>query len=203
MEQISSLTLSIAKPALARLEPDVLIVIAKATGNSPPNIAWLAIPAKERTTIAWDERYGLYASQTPLRWGAEIEVRSSIYPAVDHHVYPYAADRFNDPLYGNRVPHGHYDVRNDDPAVMTFGLLQTAWIDARAVRCPLNAVVVPENFTADFAVVPRIYVWTQRAIAACSVLTEIPGTARAIEFDGANASKSYRYDVDGTAFVEA
>jgi hypothetical protein len=203
MERIYTLVLSIAEPDLRTLaSTGCMVVVAKATGSSAPNVAWLAAPGKPQTTIAWEERYGLYASETPLRCGAEIEVASAVYPAVDRHVYPYAAGGFGLPAYGMRVPHGHYDVRNDDRAAMTFGLLQRAWVDSRPVQSPLNAVVVPADFTADFTTAPRLYVWTQRAVAACSVLPNIPPTAKTIEFDGAHRARSCRYDGEATAFVE-
>jgi hypothetical protein len=204
MEQMYTLELSIAEPALARLEAaGWVIVVAKAAGGKAPNVAWLAARAKARTTIRWEERYGVFASETALRCGAEVDVRCLVYPAHDRHVYPYAGGRFGPPVYEAGVPHGHYDVRNDHRAAVTFGLLQSASIDSRPVLSPLNAVVLPADFRADFTAVPRLYVWAQPAAAARGILTEVPAGAATIEFDGARPAKSCRYDGDATAFVEA
>lgn len=203
MERVYTLVVSIPQAELAPLESaGCVVVVAKAAGSAAPNVAWLVASAKIRTTIAWEERYGLYASETPLRCGAVIDVACGVYPAVDRQIYPFAAGAFGASAYGARVPHGHYDVRNDDPTAMTFGLLQGAWIDSRAVRAPLNAVVVPADFTADFTAAPRIYVWMQRAVAAHSILPNVPATATTIHFDDVNRWKSCRYDGATTAFVE-
>jgi hypothetical protein len=197
-----TLELSIAEPALVRLGSGCAVLIAKATGGKAPNVAWLAIPAAARTTIRWEERYGVYASETPLRCGAEVDVRTLVYPARDRHVYAYAGGRFGVPVYEAGVPHGHFDVRNDEQATVTFGLLQRASVDSRPVLSPLSAVVLPADFRADFTAVPRLYVWAQPAAAAHGIVTEIPAVAEALEFDGASPAKSCRYDAETTAFIE-
>ena len=178
------------------------IIVAKPAANSPPNVAWLALNPTVRSVISWDETFGVYASQSPIRAGATIDVVSAVFPAEDGKVHAFENGGFRLPAAAARIPRGHYDVMNEAPYPATFGLLQDASVDGRQVRSPLNAVVLPPTFTADFSDTAKVYVWSQTAIPAGTIVAEVPAEATVVTFALGEAVKRCRYDADGRRFAE-
>lgn len=190
-----SLVLDVDDAALRRLSKTrVRIVVAKPSGNSKPNVAWLADEPGRTTTIRWDEAYGLYAAQVPVRDGAHIAIIAAAHPAADCVIYPFAGMAFGDPVMDGLIPRRHYDVRNDAAGAVTFGLLQEATINDRVVRAPLNAVVLPPGLTADFAAVKTVYVWMQAEIEGGSIISHVPADAAVVAFDPAHRVHRFRFD---------
>jgi hypothetical protein len=179
------------------------VVVAKPSGASKPNVAWLAREPAERTTISWDDTYGLYAAVVPERDGLPLSVVAAVYPALDGAIHPFVGTAFGDPVSEGRIPRGHYDVRNDeDELAMTFGLLQTATVDGqRSTPVPLNAVNVPAGFTADFTAVTRVYVWAEADVGGGTVVSQMPPDATEVAFDAAHGARRCRYDVESGTFT--
>jgi hypothetical protein len=177
------------------------VVVAKPAGSAPPNVAWLAIEPRTRISIAWEELYGVFASNTAVRSDSTIAVASRVHPATERRIYTYDGLRFADARTEARIPPGHYDVWNAGPAAATFGLLQAASVDGTVLQSPLNAVVLPADFTADFTPDTRVYVWTQRGAETGAIIGEVPRHAAVLAFGGQHRSRSYRYDGSGAVFV--
>jgi hypothetical protein len=176
-------------------EDGLRLVVAKPSGSNRPNVAWLARDPGERTTISWDDTYGLYAAVVPERDGLPLRVVASVYPAPDGAIHPFVGTAFGEPVADGRIPRGHYDVRNDDECAVTFGLLQTVTIDGqRSIPTPLNAVVVPPGFTADFTAVTTVYVWAEAGVDGSSVVSQVPPDATEVTFDAAHGARRCRYD---------
>ncbi|HEV2738663.1 MAG TPA: hypothetical protein VGU66_08805 [Candidatus Elarobacter sp.] len=190
-----SLVLDVDDTGLRRLSKTrARIIVAKPSGTSKPNVAWLANEPSETTTIRWDEAYGLYAAHVPVRDCAQIAIVAAVHPAEDCVIYPFAGTAFGDPVTDGRIPRRHYDVRNDDRRPATFGLLQHATINDLAVGAPLNAVVLPPGLTADFAAVTTLYVWTQAGLEAGSIISHVPADAAVVTFDPVHRARRCRFD---------
>lgn len=174
------------------------LVLAQPAGNAPPNLTWLVLPPVRQSTIAWSDACGLYAA-VPAARGSPVAVHSAVYPALDGVLYPFGVDAFRAPL-GAPIPARHYDVRNDAPFPLAFGLLQTATIGERTILAPVNAVVLPSGLRASFTPASRVYVWLQTAVAAGTVLA-VPLGVRPIVLDPAGSSQLCRYDEDSALVV--
>ena len=179
------------------------LVVARAAGNALPNVVWLAWSPAAETIVRWDDRYGVFAAEVPATNGAALRIIDSVHPAADRRIYPFYGDAFGEPVAAPRVPRQHYDVRNASPAVRSFGLLQDATVDGTVRRSPVNAVVVPPGFTADFTVAAKLYVWMQTADVAEGVAPEVPDNATIIGLEPEHPAMTYHFDAEAAAFVRA
>ena len=203
MAQTFTLTLEIAEASLRLLtESDMRIVVAKASVGGSPGVAWLVWEPAPLNTVAWEETYGIYAAEIPEHDGAPIRLTASVYPAQDRSIYRYRHAAFAEPRPSRRIPPRHFDVSNDATSSTAFGLLQAATINGELVRSPVNVVVVPCTFTADFAAVTTVHVWTQTAGAGGIVAPDRPRNDRVIVFDPDRPARRFRYDDDTATFVD-
>lgn len=177
------------------------IILAKPAGNAAPNVVWLSLQPSLRRMIAWDERYGIYSAQLPSRNGAKIEASNRLAHAEDGMLYSFRGGAFDQPIQSLRIPRGHYDVSNDAPFSAVFGLEQTARVNGRAICSPVNATILHSGMRADFAPVPRIYIWIEAELDSGSIFPDVPSDATVIVFDPADATKSYRYATESSVFV--
>jgi hypothetical protein len=199
-----TLVLAIGDASLRALtDAQARLVIAKPAGNAVPNVVWLAWSPKAATIVRWDERYGIFAAEVPAANGAALRIIDSVHPAVDRQIYPFYDNAFAEPADAPRVPRRHYDVRNASPVARSFGLLQDATIDGTPRRSPVNAVVLPPGFTADFTIGAKLYVWMQAADIAEGVATEVPDNATIVALEPEHPAMAYRFDDETAAFVRA
>ena len=204
MGQPCTLLLEIAAEGLGELvAADRRIVLAKPAGAGPPNVAWLTFEPRHRRTIAWDDRYGVYAARAGVRIGAPVDVASCVYPATARKVYTFDGATFAEARPEARVPPGHFDIWNAGPTASTFGLLQRATIDGATVSSPLNAIVLPADFTADFTPVERVYLWAQHGLEPGAVIRDVPANAAVVTFDRSGSVRTFRYDLGASAFASA
>ncbi len=201
MPQTYTLVMEVDDAGLRRLgEDDAWLAVGKSAGNGPPNVVWLAWAPSGSDTIAWGDAYGVFAAHVPGA-GAPLNVLAAIHPAAERALYPFVGERFAAPGAGGRIPRRHYNVRNDAPFAAAFGLLQAATLNGAAVAAPVNAVVLPPGFTADFSAMTKLHVWVQRSPVPSGILARAPVAAAVIELDPGDAVQCYRYDVAAGAFV--
>lgn len=193
-----TLVLEVDAATLAAMSADWRVVVARHRRAGEAHVAWLALRPTGTNTIEWDETYGLYAARPGLRDGEPIAVAAAVDAAVDRFVYPFRDGAFAAPAQAPHVPPRHVDVRNEAPDAVTFGLLQTALVNGAPCRSPLNAIVVPATFTADFTALTAVSVWAERGIAAGSIV-RMPAAATTIAFD--DVTRTERAWYDGTRFV--
>jgi hypothetical protein len=202
--QSFTLTLEIAEASHRLLVGSGMrLVVAKTAAGSAPGVAWLAWDPAPVNTVTWNETYGIYAAEIPEHDGAPIRLVASVYPARERSIYPYRHAAFAEPLASQRIPPRHFDVCNEATSSTAFGLLQAAAINGEFVRSPVNAVVLPHSFTADFAAVTTLHVWTQTAVAGGTIAPDRPRNGRVIAFDSDRPARRFRYDADTAAFVDA
>ena len=199
-----TLVLAIGDASLRSLtDAQSRIVIARPAGNAMPNVVWLAWSPAAATIVRWDETYGVFAAEVPATTGAALRILDTVHPAVDRRIYPFYGDTFGEPTDAPRVPRRHYDVRNASPVARSFGLLQDATIDGTPRRSPVNAVVLPPGFTADFTIGTKLYVWMQTADIAEWVAPEVPDNAAVVMLEREHPAMAYRFDDESAAFVRA
>jgi len=179
------------------------VVIAKPAGYGMPNVVWLAWSPKAATIVRWDETYGVFAAEVPAANGTELRIIDTVHPAVDRRIYPFYGNTFGEPADAARVPRRHYDVRNASPLARSFGLIQDATIDGTPRRSPVNAVVLPPGFTADFTMGAKLYVWMQTADIAEGVAPEVPDNATIVVLEPEHPAMAYHFDDETAAFVRA
>jgi hypothetical protein len=177
------------------------LAIGKSVGSAPPSAAWLAWVPSGSNTIVWSETYGVFAARVPGASAAPLQLLASVHPAAERTIYPFLGDAFAEPSPAHDIPRRHYDVRNDAPFAAAFGLLQAATLNGAAVVAPVNAVVLPPGFIADFSAMAKLYVWAQRGPLAGAPVAHVPADAAVVEFAPGDAAKHYRYDSASAVFV--
>lgn len=196
-------TIEVADPGLRFLaRSGTRFVLAKSAVGRPPTVAWLAWDPARLNTITWHETYGIYAADIPEHDGAPIRLRTSVYPARERSLYLYRDPAFGHPHPSERIPPGHVDVSNASPSAAAFGLVQTATVNGGVVRAPVNAVVLPPAFTADFTAVATVHVWAQTGAAGGTIVPDRRRTGWAITFDAARPQRRLRYDERTATFAE-
>jgi hypothetical protein len=204
MPTMYTLTLAIGEANVRALaEAGAHLVLAKSASNAKPNLAWLSwIPAAQNL-VHWDETYGIYAAEAGFQNGCGPRIIDSVHPAADRRIYPFQGCAFGAPAAAPRVPHRHYDVHNTAPVALAFGLLQDAVVNGATRRSPVNAVVLPPTFTADFTAVAKLYIWTQASQPLAGVAPDVPDDATIVTLDPAHPAMAYRYDDATATFVLA
>ena len=197
------LVLEIAPDSLrAMCEHGVRTVVARHGSSNPAGVAWLAWDPSPRDTIEWDELYCLYAADSVRHEGDVLKIRSVIGAASDRTLYAFHNGLFGIMPAPGLLPRGHYDVRNDEPAAVMLGLLQSATINGCSHTGPVNAVSVPPGFTADFAPPDTLAVWMQPGVKTGSIVT-VPRHATSVNVDVAKHIVIFRYDQSSGAFIPA
>ncbi len=176
---------------LASAASRVVVTKQNATGTS--TVAWLAWDPCPSTTIVWHETYGLYAASAALTGETALRVTAETHPAIDRAIYPFRGAGFDLPASDEGIPRRHYDVRNESNFAATFGLLQAATINGELIRGPINAAVVPPDFTADFTPPSTLRIWAQRAVNGGTVVT-VPQNACVVAYDSGRRTVHVQYD---------
>ncbi|MEA2719602.1 MAG: hypothetical protein QOJ39_1466 [Candidatus Eremiobacteraeota bacterium] len=199
-----TLTLAIDEAHVRALaESGATLVLAKSARNAKPNLAWLAWTPASENIVRWDETYGVYAAEAASAEGRAPRILDSVHPAADRRVYPFHGTAFGPPSDGPRVPHRHYDVRNAGPVAVAFGLLQDAVVNGATRRSPVNAVVLPPTFTADFTAVAQLYIWTHGSEPVPGAAPDVPDDATIVTLDPARPIMAYRYEETSATFVRS
>lgn len=202
MAQRFTLTLDLGDTSLAALlAAGARLAIAKPAGVFAPNVVWLACDPVPRTTIIWDEVYGVYGAMVPSHDGARIRILDARYPAADRALHPFAGGGFGTPVSSERIPPNHYGVDNHTRCRAMFGLLQAASVNGIAVRSPVNAATLRANSGADFVAVTKLYVWAGPPVETGSVTARIPPSATLVTFTPDGPAKAYRYELASSSFA--
>ncbi|MBU2722789.1 hypothetical protein [Acidithiobacillus ferridurans] len=204
-----SLNLSFtAKDLAAIAAAQAKVVIAKPADktNQKPNVAWLAFDPMQNNDIAWEEIYGLYASNVAMEDGAEISKSSVVNPAVPGKVYNLLPDgAFGSPENGGTPD--SFTVLNqyqNSKGYMVVGLTQDAKIGGEIVTGnAISAANVMLQNTAVMTPFTTVFIWLQSKIKSNSVCTKVTSPMTEVTFGGDVVSRSYRYDAETGMFLTA
>jgi len=176
-------------------------IVAKHCGDRKLVVAWLAWEPSARDTVVWEESYGLFAAGT-AQDGVALRLLAVVDHAIDGALYPFSGSGFGRPQLRANIPPGHYEIQNDAPFALTFGLVQAAAINGRLRRSPMHAVGVGPGNPVDFAPMTTISVWTEGGVEIGSIV-RVPPYATTITFHAARRVERCLYDPDGRRFVPA
>lgn len=201
MADVYELQVEIPDGAFDAMAPGCRIAIARACGNAAPNVIWAAVEPSRRRVVSWDGTFGVHACAVPSGHLTPLRILATVHPARERVVYPFSGGAFAAPADGARIPTQHYNVRNDGPEALAFGLVAIAAIDGARSPSPLNAVVVPARFTADFCAGDKVYVWVQPGAAAGTIVAAIPSSAAVVSYDERRRAARLRYDEASGSFI--
>jgi len=199
-----ALTLNLTQQNIADLPPGSRICISKTPGgqNSPgTTVIWLSWAPWETNTVTWQEFYSVYASNTLIENGATISVSSSLAnpPAVLGDLYTFTNNTFNDGAPYPQQPTA-YSILNSNGETSTFGLMQLATVNGGAQTSVLNAISLPQAFTASFTPEITLGVWIQTSTNNGYVITNIVGPVTTMNFT-ANTSLTSVWDESTASFL--
>lgn len=202
-----SLNLSFTQKDLAAIAAaHAKVVIAKPAdkSNQKPNVAWLAFNPLENNDIAWEEIYGVYASNVAMEDGAEISKSSVVNPAVPGKVYGLLPDgAFGAPADGGTLD--SFTVLNqyaNQKGYMVVGLTQDAKIGGEIVTG--NAISASNVLLQNTAIITpftTVLMWLQSKVKSNSVCTKVTSPMTEVTFGGNVTSRSFRYDAESGMFL--
>jgi hypothetical protein len=127
-------------------------------------------------TVVWTERYDLYAAQVP-NFARERILPIARCLAVECGRCPFLGTHFGSPQAADDVPRGRFGIRNDAPFAGGFGLSQAAWVNSSRRYSPLNLVVLPPGFGADFASEADLHIWAGAEVDSGVTASTVPEEA--------------------------
>lgn len=200
---IDTVDLRILKAAQMR------IVLAKPVGSANPNVAWLSFDPFEGNSVTWTEEYGLYASNSELKAGAQIvKISSAPFPAQDGKYYAFKSDAtFYGPNSGGDVPPlNSFRVFNEMPTsqypLLLFGLMQSARVNGKTAEFrPLNANQVPAGTSVTFTPLTTVQVWLQSNLVSGTVLVDVISKVTQVTFGKDINKQQLKYDPNKGQFV--
>lgn len=156
-------------------------IVKEVGGASGTPVSWVAFSPFENNIVAWEEQYGLYASNTPVRDGEKILKMCDIYPATPGVYYPFENGYFGPPE--GQVPGNSYGVENKSNQQFTFGFAQSVTANGMSFNAnPLNAVPVPPQSKAVFTPIEKVKVFLHARFDSGVVISYIPGPALEVDF---------------------
>ncbi|WP_394822972.1 hypothetical protein [Pendulispora albinea] len=170
-----------------------------------PAIAWFAFQPFRVNSILWSTAYYMYATTTPLREGALIQIASH----TEMQLRPGWTYPFVDGLFGSIPGQGDtYNTVNKFPdwkQDLAFGLTQQVSVNNVQTSGPLNAVPVPLNKTAAFAPTETVSIFLSEAenTRSGTVIGKIPAGALTTTLSGAQPDIHVSFDDRTHTFVLA
>jgi hypothetical protein len=198
-------------------ESDTRVIVAKPSkdGNDP-NVAWQVFKPFQANTLAWKEEYGIYASTSEVKNGAQLSQLSSVPVGASMNKLYVLEDNatITGPLSGGEAH--SYALTNkysggiipgtDDPnkRIMTVGLFQDANVNGTDIKG--NAVSAAPVLLASTAIMTpytTVYIWLQSEVKSNSVVTTVTSVKTALTFGGGKNSISVTYDAPSGKFLPA
>lgn len=203
------LTTAFAQQDLSRLyAAGANVVVAKPNAGGRPNVAWIVFRPLISNVMAWEDKYGIYASSSQIMNGQRlVQMAKTEYPAVEGKIYSLTSAGFFGPPSTGGSP-GAYSAVNEynnlPKGYLTFGLFQDAQVDGVATRG--NAVsATPVIFNSAASVTPftTVYLWIQSQVMSNTVISNVTSPITEVRFGGAITEVSLMYDPTTGTFVPA
>lgn len=193
------------------------VIIAKPSiGGDDPNVAWQVFKPFQANTLTWKEEYGIYASTSEVKNGAQLSQLSSVPVGASMDKLYVLEDNatISGPLSGGEA--NSYGLTNkysggivpgtDDPnkRIMTVGLFQDANVNGTDIKG--NAVSAAPVLLASTALMTpytTVYIWLQSQVKSNSVVTTVTSKKTALKFGGGINELSVTYDAPSGKFLPA
>lgn len=184
------------------------VVLAKPNGGGAPNVAWIVYRPLIANRITWEEKYGIYASNSDVVNGAVLaQMSASEFPARDGKLYTLnSAGFFGPPSSGGT--NGSFSAvnayNNLPKGYLTFGLFQDASVNGQiATGNAVSAAPVIYNSTAVITSFTTIYLWIQSQVKSNTVVTNVTSPMTEVRFGGPITEVSLAYDAATGTFISA
>lgn len=179
-ELTNSVVLDVDADVAAGLSPDSRLVLARAAKGARPNVAWLTWIPASTNSVSWAEQYGIFVASVVNVVGRPLRIVAATEAVSDRTLTVYSEAGFASSELLTHVPRRRYDVRNDAPFPLMFGLSAKALVNGETVESPLNAVVVPPGLTVDFSAPDVLYAWFSRWTESGTIIDGVPHDAASI-----------------------
>lgn len=182
------------------------VIVAKPTMGGKADVAWQVFKPMQANTLNWEEEYGVYASTSSIKDGAELTQLSNVpVPAAINKLYTLESNStFSGPSSGGSA--NAFSVLNkyDVKEYMTVGLYQNAKVNGTEIlNNAISAAGVMLNFTATMTPFTTVYVWLQSHVKSNCVVTTVTSPQTKIIFGGGINNVSVKYDASTGHFIPA
>lgn len=184
------------------------VVIAKPTGGSQPNVAWLVYRPLINNSVTWEENYGIYASNVDVKNGATLtQMSSTPFPAVPSMLYTMQpAGAITGPNTGGSP--NSYAILNSynnlPKGYLTMGLYQNATIDGSDVSGnAVSAAGVIFQSTAIMEPRTTVYLWLQSQVISNTVVTTVTSPMTKVTLTASSPAAALAYNAASGTFIPA
>ncbi|MCJ8507385.1 hypothetical protein MUU53_05590 [Rhizobium lemnae] len=168
--------------------------------------AWITFQPQLNNIVTWTEQYSVYASTTNAQAGAQI-ITSSQATAIGGSSYNLNTAGYFDPGVPNVVASTQYEINNGDPnlkinnvAMVTGGLVQGATVNGAALSAPICAVGILFNQQAIFTPIETIQIYTSSYSNNGIVISQVAGNALTVTYT-TNSTASVAYNDQNNQFI--
>lgn len=178
------------------------------TGNLP--VAWLAFQPWASNNILWTENYYIYASNTSMQAGAQIQLSAyTSTPVQPGWLYTLEQGSFT----GSSGTGSTFNAENQQQTGTTsqFGLAQYATVNGVSTFSPLNATPVLYNQEASFTPIVTVSIFLSSYANNGVVISQVAGNACVVQLTsqdpvgniGFNDSTNTFYLINTSSNVQA
>lgn len=182
------------------------VIVAKPTGGSQPNVAWVVYRPLINNTLSWEENYGIYASNADVQNGARLSQMSSTpFPAVPSMLYTMQpSGSITGPNSGGSP--NTYSILNSynnlPKGFITMGLYQNASLDGSPIKGnAVSAAPVIYNSTANMTPLTTVYLWLQSQVLSNTVVTTVTSPMTRVTLSGSSPVAALQYNADSGTFI--
>jgi hypothetical protein len=184
------------------------VIVAKPTGGSQPNVAWIVFRPLISNSLTWEENYGIYASNVDVQNGATLtQMSATPYPAVASMLYAMqATGAITGPNSGGS-PNAYsiINLYNNLPkGYLTMGLYQNANVDGtQIVGNAVSAAAVLYQSTATMTPMTTVYLWLQSQVVSNTVVTTVTSPMTRVTLSGSSPAAALVYNATTGTFIPA
>jgi hypothetical protein len=184
------------------------VVVAKPTGGSQPNVAWVVYRPLINNMLNWEENYGIYASNVDVQNGARLtQMSATPYPAVASMLYTMqASGAITGPNTGG-APNAYsiLNTYNNLPkGYLTMGLFQNANVDGiDLIGNAVSAAGVIYNSTATMVPLTTVYLWLQSQVVSNTVVTTVTSPMTRVTLSASSPAAALVYNPLTGTFIPA
>jgi hypothetical protein len=176
---------------------DQQIVITKQVAGSGSPLVWLTFPAFQMTTVTWEDKYKVYASNVQLQHGATIKQMASL--AADARcAYALETNVFEPDAPQSTLGSGTYEVINGTVDILTFGLSQAATLNHNHHIEPVSSAIFAATLLPgqwlDMTPTETVSVFLFNRTQNSMCLGTVMGPALTVPFGGSTTHQKITFD---------
>lgn len=180
------------------------VIVAKPTSGDEPNVAWQTFNPFQDNSLMWTESYGIYASNTEITHGAQLQQLSNtpIGAATNMEYTLDNAGVIMGPVDGGSANSFTLINQYNNKDFITAGLFQDA--NVNGVEIIGNATSAAPVLLASTAVMTpftTVYIWLQSNINGNTVITEVTSPMTRLTFGGGVNEISVNYNTASGRFL--